>query len=203
MVISAPALSMFSRAPSPVTPAMMISWGPPRSSSGLWRSWWLWNTFWLFFWPTMKVKVEPLLFTHWFHDMYAYSWYPPWYCFVEGFRSADRWQANLVERDPREQRTIRMQRYHTNEMHRPNHHLRSFLEHSSFMKWFFKVVGVGGVSLLLAGERCLQIMGSWSIHWPAVDGVLTPAQSLLGAIQGYVQLLCYRIDLLTATWPFI
>ncbi|KAJ6096864.1 potassium transporter [Penicillium sp. IBT 16267x] len=74
--------------------------------------------------------------------------------------------AHLIERDPREERSIKMERYNTNEMHRPNKTLRSFLERSNVVKWFFKVVGVGGVGLLMA------------------DGVLTPAQSLLGAIQG-------------------
>ncbi|RQM05800.1 hypothetical protein DH86_00002111 [Scytalidium sp. 3C] len=52
--------------------------------------------------------------------------------------------ANLVERDPREGRLVRMKRYRTNELHRPNRYLRSILERSTYMKWFLKVVGVFG-----------------------------------------------------------
>ncbi|KAH8690454.1 putative potassium transporter [Talaromyces proteolyticus] len=74
--------------------------------------------------------------------------------------------ANLVERDPREARSIRIERHNTNEMHRPNKYVRSFIERYNIVKWAFKIMGVAGVGLLLA------------------DGVLTPAQSLLGAIQG-------------------
>lgn len=47
---------------------------------------------------------------------------------------------------------VQMQRYHTNEMHRPNSYFRSLLERSSAVKWFLKVVGVFGVALLLAGK---------------------------------------------------
>ncbi|GFF84338.1 potassium transporter 5 [Aspergillus udagawae] len=73
---------------------------------------------------------------------------------------------NLVRRDPRHHNMVRMQRYATDDLQKPNLVTRNVIERSSFMKWMFKVVGVFGVSLLLA------------------DGVLTPAQSILGAIQG-------------------
>ncbi|OJJ51822.1 hypothetical protein ASPZODRAFT_22244 [Penicilliopsis zonata CBS 506.65] len=74
--------------------------------------------------------------------------------------------AKILQRDMREERMVQMQRYQTDEMHRPNSSFRALLETSSVAQWFLKVVGVFGVALLLA------------------DGVLTPAQSLLGAIQG-------------------
>ncbi|GAQ10814.1 potassium transporter 19 [Aspergillus lentulus] len=74
--------------------------------------------------------------------------------------------ANLVRRDPRHHNMLRMQRYATDDLQKPNLVTRNVIERSTFMKWTFKVVGVFGVSLLLA------------------DGVLTPAQSILGAIQG-------------------
>ncbi|KAJ5939101.1 potassium transporter [Penicillium verhagenii] len=74
--------------------------------------------------------------------------------------------ANLVRYDPRHQGTVRMERFDTNDLRRPNSKFRSMLERSTVVKWVLKVVGAFGVALLLA------------------DGVLTPAQSVLGAIQG-------------------
>ncbi|KAJ5824012.1 potassium transporter 19 [Penicillium robsamsonii] len=50
------------------------------------------------------------------------------------------------------------------------------MERSSFIKWTLKIVGAFGVSLILAGKRHHQDFHS--------NGVLTPAQSILGAIQG-------------------
>ncbi|KAJ5300441.1 uncharacterized protein N7443_005443 [Penicillium atrosanguineum] len=74
--------------------------------------------------------------------------------------------AHLVRFDPRHTNLIPMQRFNTDDLQKPNLMTRNFLERSSFMKWLLKIVGAFGVSLLLA------------------DGVLTPAQSILGAIQG-------------------
>ncbi|KAL1979213.1 hypothetical protein VTN96DRAFT_6505 [Rasamsonia emersonii] len=74
--------------------------------------------------------------------------------------------AHLVTRHPREEAMTRIERHRTGDMPRPNSRIRSMIENSSAMKWLFKVVGAFGVALLLA------------------DGVLTPAQSILGAIQG-------------------
>ena len=67
-------------------------------------------------------------------------------------RFADCSQARIIDRDPREERMIKMERHLTNDMHRPNHWFRSMLEHSSAVKWFMKVLGVLGVGLLLAGK---------------------------------------------------
>jgi KUP system potassium uptake protein len=59
-----------------------------------------------------------------------------------------------------------MERYMSNELHKPNKSVRNFLERSAFCRGILKALAVFGVSLILA------------------DGILTPAQSVLGAIQG-------------------
>lgn len=69
-------------------------------------------------------------------------------------------------RDPREAAMIRMERYGTNDLKSGGKSLRGFLESSKFCQIMLQVVGVLGVSMVMA------------------DGVLTPAQSVLGAIQG-------------------
>ncbi|KAJ5981999.1 hypothetical protein N7451_012099 [Penicillium sp. IBT 35674x] len=75
--------------------------------------------------------------------------------------------AKLVRYDPRQSDLVRMQRYNTEDLQKPNLMTRSIMERSTFIKWTLKVVGAFGVALILA------------------DGVLTPAQSILGAIQEY------------------
>ncbi|KAJ5690180.1 hypothetical protein N7462_004572 [Penicillium macrosclerotiorum] len=74
--------------------------------------------------------------------------------------------AKLVRHDPRHTNLLRIQRYNTDDLQKPNLMTRNFIERSTFIKVTLKIVGAFGVSLLLA------------------DGVLTPAQSILGAIQG-------------------
>jgi KUP system potassium uptake protein len=74
--------------------------------------------------------------------------------------------AHLVDRHPREEAMTKIERHKTGDMPRVNNAIRSVIENNSFIKWFFKVIGVFGVALLIA------------------DGILTPAQSILGAIQG-------------------
>ncbi|KAF7720250.1 Uncharacterized protein PECH_003365 [Penicillium ucsense] len=74
--------------------------------------------------------------------------------------------AKLVRHDPRHTNLLRMQRHNTNDLPKPNRMTRNLMERSSVVKWALKIVGAFGVSLLLA------------------DGILTPAQSILGAIQG-------------------
>lgn len=59
-----------------------------------------------------------------------------------------------------------MERYLSNELRPSNRGFRDVLEHSRFIHGLLKVLAVFGVSLIIA------------------DGVLTPAQSILGAIQG-------------------
>ncbi|KAL7800296.1 potassium transporter [Trichoderma ceciliae] len=69
-------------------------------------------------------------------------------------------------RDPRGAAMIRMERYRTNDLKPGGKSLRSFLESSKFCQIMLQLVGVLGVSMVMA------------------DGILTPAQSVLGAIQG-------------------
>jgi len=59
-----------------------------------------------------------------------------------------------------------MERHNTNDMHHSNNRIRNWLERSKISHAFLKVIAVLGVSLIMA------------------DGILTPAQSVLGAIQG-------------------
>jgi len=61
---------------------------------------------------------------------------------------------------------LQLRRYHTGELRPVGRSLRGFLERSSAAKLGLKVMGVLGVAMVMA------------------DGVLTPAQSVLGAIQG-------------------
>ncbi|KAI9879718.1 MAG: hypothetical protein M1830_007503 [Pleopsidium flavum] len=74
--------------------------------------------------------------------------------------------ANIVKRDPREESMVKMERYLSSDLKRPGRSFRSFMEHSGVVQALLKIVGVLGVSLVMS------------------DGVLTPAQSVLGAIQG-------------------
>jgi KUP system potassium uptake protein len=75
-------------------------------------------------------------------------------------------QANIVQRDPREESTVKMERVQTGELRRSAKTARSFIERSSLTQFFLRTIGVLGVALIMS------------------DGVLTPAQSVLGAIQG-------------------
>jgi KUP system potassium uptake protein len=59
-----------------------------------------------------------------------------------------------------------MERYLSGDLERANRHLRSSLEKSRFARGLLKTIGVLAVSMVMS------------------DGVLTPAQSVLGAVQG-------------------
>lgn len=74
--------------------------------------------------------------------------------------------ANISNRDPREESLVRMQRQDTNDLDRSTKNIRSGLEKSGFFRGLLKTIGVLAVSMVMA------------------DGVLTPAQSVLGAVQG-------------------
>jgi len=73
---------------------------------------------------------------------------------------------DIARGDPNLSNMVKIERYRTNEMRPTGRGLRSFLEHSPTSKFLLKLIGVLGVSMVIA------------------DGVLTPAQSVLGAIQG-------------------
>ncbi|KAK8082165.1 potassium uptake protein [Apiospora saccharicola] len=74
--------------------------------------------------------------------------------------------ANITQRDPREALLVRMERHKTQDLHRTNKSIRSGIEQSPFIRGLLKTIGVLAVSMVMA------------------DGVLTPAQSVLGAVQG-------------------
>ncbi|KAI2468761.1 potassium transporter [Annulohypoxylon bovei var. microspora] len=74
--------------------------------------------------------------------------------------------ANITDRDPREARLVKMERHLTQDMSATNRTLRSSIERSRFTRGLLKTIGVLAVSMVIA------------------DGVLTPAQSVLGAVQG-------------------
>lgn len=59
-----------------------------------------------------------------------------------------------------------MQRHNTNDLGRSTKNIRSGIENSRFFRGLLKTIGVLSVSMVMA------------------DGVLTPAQSVLGAVQG-------------------
>lgn len=60
-------------------------------------------------------------------------------------------QANIVRRDPREERTIKMERVKSNELKPGSKSARNFVENSAVMKALLKIVGVLGVSLVMSG----------------------------------------------------
>ncbi|PVI03491.1 potassium transporter [Periconia macrospinosa] len=74
--------------------------------------------------------------------------------------------ANIANRDPREATLIRMERKLTNDLSRSTKTVRSTIEKTRFFRGLLKTIGVLAVSMVMA------------------DGVLTPAQSVLGAVQG-------------------
>ncbi|KAF1848275.1 potassium transporter [Cucurbitaria berberidis CBS 394.84] len=74
--------------------------------------------------------------------------------------------ANIANRDPREATMIRMERHLTEDLGRSTKNIRSTIENSWLFRGLLKAIGVLAVSMVMA------------------DGVLTPAQSVLGAVQG-------------------
>ncbi|RBA15407.1 hypothetical protein FPRO05_12481 [Fusarium proliferatum] len=73
---------------------------------------------------------------------------------------------NISRRDPRAIPGARLQRFETGDLKTGGRSLRELLEKSRTIQFFLQFIGVLGVSMVMA------------------DGVLTPAQSVLGAIQG-------------------
>lgn len=73
---------------------------------------------------------------------------------------------NITHRDPREASLVRMKRYLSGDLERAGQRVRHRIETSKFAKGLLKVMGVLAVTMVLS------------------DGLLTPAQSVLGAVQG-------------------
>ncbi|KAF4810213.1 Potassium transporter 5 [Colletotrichum siamense] len=74
--------------------------------------------------------------------------------------------ANITTVDPREEATLNFERFNTQDVRPVTRGIRSAIEKSKFTRGFLKTIGVLAVSMVIA------------------DGILTPAQSVLGAIQG-------------------
>ncbi|KAK7703277.1 hypothetical protein SLS64_009254 [Diaporthe eres] len=74
--------------------------------------------------------------------------------------------ANITARDPREEALVHMERHQTGNLRPSNLGVRSLMERSRVFRGLLKTIGVLAVSMVLS------------------DGVLTPAQSVLGAVQG-------------------
>ncbi|GKT63000.1 LOW QUALITY PROTEIN: potassium uptake protein [Colletotrichum tofieldiae] len=75
-------------------------------------------------------------------------------------------EANITNFDPREEATVRMERHNTQDVRPVTRGIRAVIEKSRVTRGFLKTIGVLAVSMVIA------------------DGILTPAQSVLGAIQG-------------------
>jgi KUP system potassium uptake protein len=73
---------------------------------------------------------------------------------------------NITHRDPREASLVQMKRYQTGDLERAGRAFRQGVESSRAVRLILKVVGVLAVTMVIS------------------DGVLTPAQSVLGAVQG-------------------
>ncbi|KAF3940867.1 hypothetical protein ABW19_dt0208194 [Dactylella cylindrospora] len=73
---------------------------------------------------------------------------------------------HILRRDPTDASTVKMSRYSTNELRGSHQAVRSVVEQSAFIKLLLSSLSIFGVTLVMS------------------DGVLTPAQSVLGAIQG-------------------
>lgn len=71
-----------------------------------------------------------------------------------------------MQRNPREPLTVKLERHPTEKMKKPNLRFRSILENNFLFRSLIKFLAVFGVCMVIA------------------DGILTPAQSVLGAIQG-------------------
>ncbi len=65
--------------------------------------------------------------------------------------------ANIVRRDPNINGTVHMERYLTGELKPTAKNLRYFIEHNKIARNALKVIGVLGVTMVMAGTcRCLQ-----------------------------------------------
>lgn len=73
---------------------------------------------------------------------------------------------NITHRDPREASLVRMKRHLSGDLERAGQKVRRGIESSMFARGLLKFMGVLAVTMVLS------------------DGLLTPAQSVLGAVQG-------------------
>lgn len=74
--------------------------------------------------------------------------------------------AHITKRDPREASLIKMERHLSMDLKGATRGIRARMEKSTFLRGLLKTIGVLAVTMVMS------------------DGVLTPAQSVLGAVQG-------------------
>lgn len=79
--------------------------------------------------------------------------------------------SNIAKRDPRASTSLRLQRYASQDLQPVSRGVRTFFEDSWLANALLKALAVFGVSLIMA------------------DGILTPAQSVLGAVQGIYRIM--------------
>jgi len=91
--------------------------------------------------------------------------------------------SNIVRRDPNVVGSVKLERHLTNELKPMNKGVRSFIENSMAARVALKIFGVLGVSMVMVSLLETPITAILTPLFQA-DGVLTPAQSVLGAIQG-------------------
>lgn len=58
--------------------------------------------------------------------------------------------ANIVRKDPIQSGTVKMERYNTGDLESPNMGVRNFLETSIIARGLLKILGVVGVSMVIA-----------------------------------------------------
>jgi KUP system potassium uptake protein len=73
---------------------------------------------------------------------------------------------NITNRDPREASLVHMKRHQTGDLQPASRYFRHQIESNKFFKNLLKIMGVLAVTMVIS------------------DGLLTPAQSVLGAVQG-------------------
>lgn len=73
--------------------------------------------------------------------------------------------ANIVQGDPHLMGTVKMNRYHTGELKPTAKSVRTFIENSKVAKVLLKVIGVLGVSMVMAGKWHLANISTFEDSW--------------------------------------
>jgi hypothetical protein len=94
-------------------------------------------------------------------------------------------QAKIAEHGRNYERTTLFMRYPDSKIRSPNKKFRSFLESHKIVHEILKVIAVLGVCLMITGQISRNESQSVILLLTVgLDGVLTPAQSILGAVEG-------------------
>ena len=73
-------------------------------------------------------------------------------------------QANIMRSDPREASLVRMERHLSTELKPSARSIRSIIEHSAAAKVILKIIGVLGVSLIMAVSRISAVSSRRNIN---------------------------------------